>query len=103
MKTGICSAIAVAAFVALAGTASADESTQLSDAQMDGVTASGIAIAQAAALTAADLLSETAVATETFVDDSVLATAAAQSTGLAASVFFPAESASQSQAAAALP
>jgi hypothetical protein len=103
MKTGICSAIAAAAFVTLAGNASADESTQLSDAQMDGVTASGIAIAQAAAATASDLLSETAAVSESFVDDSVLAAAQAESTALAASVFFPAESASQSQAAAALP
>jgi hypothetical protein len=103
MKTGICSAIAAAAFIALAGNASADEPAQLSDGQMDGVTAAGIAIAEAAAATVADLLSETAVETETFVDDSVLATSEARSTGLAASVFFPAASASKSQAAAALP
>jgi hypothetical protein len=103
MKTGICSAIAGVALLALAGNASADEPKKLSDAQMDGVTAAGIAIAEAAALTAGDLLSETAVATETFVDNSILATAAAESTGLAASVVFPAASASESAAAAALP
>jgi hypothetical protein len=103
MKTGVCSAIAAVALVALAGNASADEPAQLSDAQMDGVTASGIAIAQATAATASDLLSETAAVSEAFVDDSALATAQAESTALAASVFAPAESASQSQAAAALP
>jgi hypothetical protein len=103
MKTGICSAILAAAFVALAGNASADEPAQLSDAQMDGVTASGIAIAQAAAATASDLLSETAAVSESFVDNSVLATAQAESAAIAASVFFPAVSASQSQAVAALP
>jgi hypothetical protein len=103
MKTSICSAIAAAAFIALTGIASADESTTLSDAQMDGITASGVSIAQAVATAAGDLLSETAVQTNTVVDDSVLATGQAQSAALAASVFFPAISASQSQAAAALP
>jgi hypothetical protein len=103
MKTGICSAIAGVALLALAGNASADEPKKLSDAQMDGVTAAGIAIAKATALTAGDLLSETASATETYVDNSILATAQGASTGLAASVVFPAVSASKSVAAAALP
>jgi hypothetical protein len=103
MKTAICSAIAAAGFTALAGIASADEITQLADAQLDGVTASGISIAQAAAAAAGDLLAETAVETHTVVDNSVLATGEAESAALAASVFFPATSASQSQAAAALP
>jgi hypothetical protein len=103
MKTGICSAIAGAALLALAGNASADEPAKLSDAQMDGVTAGGIAMAEAAALTAGDLLSETIAATQTSVDNSILATSAAESTGLAASVVFPAVSASESAAAAALP
>jgi hypothetical protein len=103
MKTGICSAIAAAAFIALAGHASADEPAQLSDAQMDGVTGSGIAIAQAIAATASDLLSETRAESESFVNDSVLATGTAASTAMAASVFFPAVAASESTAAAALP
>jgi hypothetical protein len=103
MKTGICTAIAGVALLALAGNASADEPKKLSDTQMDGVTAGGMAIAEAAAFTAGDLLSETAVATETFVDNSILATGKATSAGLAASVVFPAVSASESVAAATLP
>ena len=103
MKTGICSAIAGVALLALAGNASADEPKKLSDTQMDGVTAGGMAVAEAAALTAGDLLSETVGMTETFVDNSSLATAQATSAGLAASVVFPAVSASESAAAAALP
>jgi hypothetical protein len=103
MKSGICSAIAAAAFIALAGNATAEEPAQLSPAQMDGVSAAGIAIAQAGALTAGDLLSETAAATQTIVDNSILATAQAESTGLAASIVFPGASMSQSKAAAALP
>jgi hypothetical protein len=103
MKTGICFAIAGVALFALAENASAEELTKLSDAQMDGVTAAGIAIAEAAALTAGDLLSESLATTETIVDNSILATAAAGSTGLAASVVFPAVSESGSAAAASLP
>jgi hypothetical protein len=103
MKTGICSAIAAAAFIVLAGNASADEPAQLSDTQMDGVSAAGIAMAQAGASSAGDLLSETVAATQTLVDNSILATAQAESIGLAASLVFPGESTSQSQAAAALP
>jgi hypothetical protein len=103
MKTGTCFAIAGVALFALAGNASAEELTKLSDAQMDGVTAAGIAIADAAAATAGDLLSESLAITATFVDNSILATAEAGSTGLAASVVFPAASASESAAAASLP
>lgn len=103
MKTGICSAIAAAAFIALAGNASADEPAQLSDAQMDGVSAAGVAMALTEATSAGDLLSETVGATETLVDNSILATAQAGSMALAASIVFPGQSMSQSQAAAALP
>ena len=103
MKTAICSAFAGAALLASASVASAGEPVRLSDAQMDGVTASGVAAAAAAAVTFGDLLSETRAQTRTFVNDGVLAVAAAQSAGLAVSVIFGAASASASQAAAALP
>jgi len=103
MKTGICSAIAGAALLAFAGNASAEEPAKLSDAQMDGVTAAGIAMAEALSITAGDLLSETVASTETSVNNSILATATAETTGLAASVVFPATSGSASTAAAALP
>jgi hypothetical protein len=103
MKTAICSALAGAALLASAAGAVAAEPVMLSDAQMDGVTASGAAAAQAAAATLGDLVSDTAAVTQTLVVDNVLAAAQAQSAGLAISVFFAAESASASQAAATLP
>ena len=103
MKTAICSALAGAALLASAGTASAGEPVTLSDVQLDGVTASGAAVAAAASRTFGDLISDTAAATRTNVNDNVLAVAQARSAGLAASVFFGASSASASQATAVLP
>jgi hypothetical protein len=103
MKTAICSALAGAALLAFAGAAGAAEPVKLSDAQLDGVTASGAAAAAAAAATLGDLVSDTVAATQTLVVDNVLAAAAAQSAGLAVSTFFGAASASVSEAAATLP
>jgi hypothetical protein len=103
MKTAICSVLASAALLAFAGAAGAAEPVKLSDAQLDGVTASGTAAAAAAATTFGDLLSDTIAETETLVVDNVFAGAAAHSAGLAVSVFFPATSASASAAAATLP
>jgi hypothetical protein len=103
MKTAICSALAGAALLASAATAGAAEPVQLSDAQMDGVTASGAAAAFAASTTLGDLVSDTVAVTQTLVVDNVLAAASAQSQGLAISVFFGAQSASTSAAAATLP
>jgi hypothetical protein len=103
MKTAICSALAGAALLASAGIASAGEPVKLSDAQLDGVTASGAAAAFAASSTLGDLLSETVAQTQTFVDDGVFAFAQANAQGLAVSVFFGAASSSTSQAAATLP
>lgn len=103
MKTAICSALAGAALLASAATAGAAEPVKLSDAQMDGVTASGAAAALAASATLGDLVSDTTATTSTLVVDNVLAVAQAESAGLAVSVFFGAQSASASAAAATLP
>jgi hypothetical protein len=103
MKTAICSALAGAALLGFASAASAAEPVQLSDAQMDGVTASGAAAAFAASATLGDLVSDTVAVTQTLVVDNVFAAASAQSAGLAVSVFFGAASSSVSQAAATLP
>ena len=103
MKTAICSALASIVLLASAGAASAGERVELSDAQMDGLTASGTAEAVAAAATLGDLLSETMAVSETSVNDGVLAVGQAQSAGLATSVVFGAASATRSTAAAALP
>jgi hypothetical protein len=103
MKTAICSALAGVALLASATAAGAAEPVKLSDAQMDGVTASGAAAAMGGAATLGDLVSDTAAATQTMVIGSEFAAAQAESTGLAVSVFFPGASSSASQAAATLP
>jgi hypothetical protein len=103
MKTAICSALAGAALLASAGVASAGEPVELSDVQMDGVTAGAQAEALAAAATQGDLLSETLAETETLAEDGFFAAAEAESAGLAASVFFEAVSESVSETAAVLP
>jgi hypothetical protein len=103
MKTAICSALAGAALLATAAAASAAEPVKLSDAQMDGVTASGFAIAFGAAATLGDLVSDTFALSETLVIDNAVAAAHAHSAGLAVSVLFGAASTSTSQAAATLP
>ena len=103
MKTAICSALAGAALLASATAAGAAEPVKLSDAQMDGVTASGAAAAMGGAATLGDLVSDTAAGTQTMVIGSEFAAAQAASTGLAVSVFFPGASSSASQAAATLP
>lgn len=103
MKTAIRSALAGVALLALGGHASAGEPIQLSEAQLDDVTAAGVAVAAAGSITVGNLLSETVAETDTFVDDGVYASAVAASAGLAASVLVPAASVSASVAAAALP
>ena len=103
MKTAICSALAGVALLALGGQASAGEPIQLSESQLDDVTAAGIALAAAGSITVGNLLSETAAETDTLVIDGVYAAAVAASAGLAASVLVPAVSGSASVAAAALP
>jgi hypothetical protein len=103
MKTPLFSLVAGAAMLTLAGTAGAGEPVQLSNAEMDGVTAGGFAQAVGQAATVGDLLSETVALTATNVNGNVFATAQAQAAGLAASVLFGAASAARSTAAATLP
>lgn len=104
MKTAILSAFAGAALLASAGGAGATEPVKLTDAQMDGVTASGFAFAAGAAFALGDFGSDTFATSFTFVDDNVLAAAEAHSGAAASSVFFfPAVAASRAEAAATLP
>jgi hypothetical protein len=104
MKTAIRSALAGAALLASAGAAGADDPVKLSDAQMDGVTASGFAVAVGQAFALGDFGSDTFATSSTFVDDNVFAAAQAHSGAAASSVFFfPAVAASRAEAAATLP
>lgn len=66
MTTKLFSLFAGAALLALAGTANAGQ-LQLSDRQMDGVTAGGTALADAAALALGEAFSDTATQTSTNV------------------------------------
>ena len=59
---------ASAALLALASTANAAQPVALTDGQMDGVTAGGVAIANAAALALGEVTADTATETSTNVD-----------------------------------
>jgi hypothetical protein len=106
MTNKLFSLVAGAALLALAGTANAGQALQLSDRQMDGVTAGGTAIADAASLTYGEVLSDTASQTSTNVStvSPKIAVAEAFSQGLAAGGFlFDAASISHADSAASLP
>lgn len=107
MTNKLFSLVAGAALLALAGTANAGQ--PLSNAQMDGVTAGGTAISNAASVTFGEVLSDTASQTQTNVVTSGatlthVAVAQAFSQGLAAGGFlFDALSISHADTAASLP
>lgn len=67
MTNKLFSLVAGAALLALAGTAHAGQPLQLSDNQMDGVTAGGAALADAAALALGEITADTATQTSTNV------------------------------------
>lgn len=67
MKNKLFSLVAGAALMALAGTAFAGQPQQLSDRQMDGVTAGGVGIANAAALALGEVDAVTVTQTSTNV------------------------------------
>lgn len=67
MTNKLLSLVAGAALLALAGTANAGQPQQLSDNQMDGVTAGGVGIANAAALALGEVSAETITQTSTNV------------------------------------
>jgi hypothetical protein len=107
MTNKLFSLVAGAALLALAGAANAGQ--PLSNSQMDGVTAGGTAIANAASVTFGEVLSDTASQTSTNVSTAGatlthVAVAQAFSQGLAAGGFlFDAESISHADTAASLP
>jgi hypothetical protein len=67
MTSKLLSTVAGAALLALAGTAHAGGPLQLSDRQMDGVTAGGTALANAAAVAIGELFADTVTQTSTNV------------------------------------
>jgi hypothetical protein len=67
MTNKLFSMAAGAALLALAGTAYAGQPQQLSDRQLDGVTAGGTAIANGASLALGEVLADTATQTSTNV------------------------------------
>ena len=67
MTNKLLSLVAGAALLALAGTANAGQPQQLSDRQMDGVTAGGVGIANAAALALGEVDAVTVTQTSTNV------------------------------------
>lgn len=95
------SILAGVALLALGGLAQADEPVPLSEGQMDQVTAGATALAISAAATLGDVVSSTVANAQTLTAPGI-ASASANSTGIAASVFFNAAASSSSQAAAAL-
>ncbi len=67
MTNKLFSLVAGAALLALAGTAHAGQPLQLSDHQMDGVTAGGAALANSAALALGEIATDTVTQTSTNV------------------------------------
>lgn len=105
MTNKLFSLVAGAALLALAGAAQAGQPLQLSDRQMDGVTAGGTALADAVSVTFGEVLSDTASQTSTNVDTvHKFAIGESISQGLAAGGFlFQAASISHADSAASLP
>jgi hypothetical protein len=106
MTNKLFSLVAGAALLALAGTANAGQPLQLSDRQMDGVTAGGVATANAASVAFGEVLSNTVSITSTNIDTAVSNIAIGQSfsQALAAGGFlFQAAAASHADSAASLP
>jgi len=100
------SLVAGAALLALAGTAYAGQPVPLSDNQMDGVTAGGVGIANAAALALGEVLADTVTQTSTNVStvSPKIAIGQAFSQSLAAGGFlFQAAAISHADTAASLP
>jgi hypothetical protein len=103
MQSKIISAILAGGLAVAAGVALADQPLQLTEAQMDGVSAGATAIAAGASATLGDLLSETvSISTATAIDNT-FASASNTTIGIASSVFFGAASASTSGSASSLP
>lgn len=105
MSSKLLSLAAGAALVALVGTAQAGQA-QLSDKQMDGVTAGGVGIANAAALALGEALADTVTQTSTNVSTVTpkIAIGQAFSQALAAGGFlFNAAAISHADTAASLP
>ncbi len=106
MMHKLLSLVAGAALFALAGTAHAGQPVPLSDNQMDGVTAGGVGIANAAALALGEVLADTATQTSTNVStvSPKIAIGQAFSQALAAGGFlFQAAAISHADTAASLP
>lgn len=103
MKSKILSTILAGGLAVAAGTALAAQPSQLTDAQMDGVSAGATAIAQGGTLTLGDLLSETISVSVAVAIGNSYAAASNETGGIAASVFFPAASLSESASVATLP
>jgi len=105
MKTLI-SSVAAASLMALATGAHAAQPVALTDNQMDGVTAGGVAVGNAASLALGEVLADTATQTSTNVDTVVFHIAIGQafSQALAAGGFlFDAAAISHADTAASLP
>jgi hypothetical protein len=107
MTNKLFSLVAGAALLALAGTANAGQPLQLSDNQMERVTAGGTGIADAAALALGEVLADTTTQTATNVQTATfphIAVGEAYSQALAAGGFlFQAAAAVHSDSAASLP
>lgn len=106
MTNKLFSLVAGAALLALAGTSYAGQPLPLSDRQLDGVTAGGLALADAASNTFGEVLSDTTSITSTNVVTVTpkIAIGEAFSQGLAAGGFlFQASSISHADSAASLP
>jgi len=101
----ILSLLAGGALLAFAGTAYAGQPLQLSETQLDRVTAGGVGIANAAALALGDAFADTATQTSTNVQTVTpkIAIGQAFSQALAGSLLFQAAAASHADTAASLP
>ncbi|MBV8456453.1 MAG: hypothetical protein JO122_07535 [Acetobacteraceae bacterium] len=97
-----CSLIAGGALLALASTAFAGQPLQLTDRQLDGVTAGGAAIADGFGFAFGDVSADTQTMTLTNVAPG-LALGKAASLTVAAGLWFPAVAASHSDATATAP
>ena len=99
------SLIAGGTLLALASTAYAGQPLQLSEKQMDRVTAGGVALANAAALALGDALADTAtqLSTNVMTVSPSIAISQGVSQALAASLLFKAAAATHIETAASLP
>jgi hypothetical protein len=99
------SLIAGGALLALASTAYAGQPLQLSERQMDRVTAGGVGLANAAALALGDALADTAtqISTNVMTGSPSIAISQGVSQALAASLLFKAAAATHIDTMASLP